>query len=187
VSVDLYNEHGVPDEVKREKLQKTMDEVFSAGKCTMLLSKDPSEIAVFYYVDGLPISAIDDLKGRCLNAFLSRRQQWRRQQNALNGNTPIASIGSYNQRVGVPVYSGSDAEARVIETCVIKRLYEVKGSEVGNFSSEDIPELGECKPQHAEHHEPSSSMNGHVVQPVCPGSAMPSEPLAPDQDNQPGQ
>ena len=109
-----------------------------------LQSDDPTEIAVYYYIDGIPMSAVDDLKGRCLKAFLKRRQQWNRQQASLNGNVPVSSLGSFNQRVGVPVYSGRDTERRVKETCVIQRLYEVRGKEVGNFKIEDIPEL-ECE------------------------------------------
>jgi hypothetical protein len=46
-----------------------------------------------------------------------------------------------NQRVGVPIFSGQDAENRVQETGVVKRLYSVRGKEVGEYKAEDVPEL----------------------------------------------
>ncbi|HEY1350762.1 MAG TPA: hypothetical protein VGF67_14155 [Ktedonobacteraceae bacterium] len=132
------------DRAKRAKIEKALKKAFTSGDCKLLKSRDPSEIALFYYVDGLPLSAIEDLKGRCLEAFLSRRKRWYQQQKELNnGNAPQFSIGGLNQRVGVPVYSGHDAEQRVIETGIIRRLYEVRGSEVGSYRAEDIPELGD--------------------------------------------
>src|SRR6266536_1731611 len=149
---------------QREAIQKAMEQSFAEGQCKLLESKDPTEIAIFYYVDGIPMSAVDDLKGRCLDAFLNRRQQWHRQQVSLNGNRPVASIGSFNQRVGVPVYSGRDAAERVRETCVIQRLYEVKGTEVDEYTAEDIPEL-ECKPLVVpDNQEDNVRMNGHSIQ-----------------------
>ena len=132
-------------EEEREDLQSVIDMAFAQGQCKLLQSSDPAEISIFYYVDGIPMSAVDDLKGRCLDAFLKRRQQWHLQKAALNGNAPTSSIIGFNQRVGVPIYSGQDAENRVQETCVIKRLYSVKGQEVGNYKVEDVPEL-DCKP-----------------------------------------
>jgi hypothetical protein len=135
------------DRAKRAKIDTAMKKAFTSGDCKLLKSRDPSEIALFYYVDGLPLSAIEDLKGRCLEAFLSRRKRWYQQQKALsNGNTPHTSIGGLNQRVGVPVYSGRDAEQRIMETGIIRRLYAVKGSEVGDYRVEDIPELGDPQP-----------------------------------------
>lgn len=152
---------------QREAIDKAIRQSFAEGQCRLLESKDPTEIAIFYYVDGIPMSAVDDLKGRCLNAFLNRRQQWRRQQLSLNISTPVASIGSFNQRVGVPVYSGQDATDRVQETCVIQRLYEVKGQEVDDYAVEDIPELG-CEPLGVpDNQENHARMNGHSA-PVDP-------------------
>jgi hypothetical protein len=149
------------DRVKRAKIEKAMKKAFTSGDCKLLKSRDPSEIALFYYVDGLPLSAIEDLKGRCLEAFLSRRKRWYQQQNLLkNGKTPQSSISSLNQRVGVPVYSGRDAEERVKETGIIQRLYKVKGTEVGNYRVEDIPELGEYQPEVNQPSPPSG--NGHA-------------------------
>lgn len=133
------------NEEERDDLQRTINEAFAQGQCKLLYSNDPAEIAILYYVDGIPMSAIEDLKGRCLDAFLKRRQQWYKQRVLLNNNAPAASIDSFNQRVGVPIFSGQDAENRVMETCVIGRLYGVKGMEVGDYTAEDIPEL-ECQP-----------------------------------------
>lgn len=130
---------------EREDLQSVIDLAFAQGQCKLLSSTDPAEIAIYYYVDGIPMSAIDDLKGRCLDAFLKRRQQWHQQKATLNGNAPTSSIVGFNQRVGVPIFSGQDAENRVQETCVVKRLYSVKGQEVGDYKAEDVPEL-DCKP-----------------------------------------
>lgn len=176
---------------QREAILRAIGQSFAEGQCRLLESKDPTEIAIFYYVDGIPMSAVDDLKGRCMDAFLNRRQQWHRQQVSLNANRPVASIGSFNQRVGVPVYSGKDAEERVRETCVIQHLYEVKGTEVDDYSVEDIPELG-CSsletPEEANH----ARMNGHSpfadpgVQPTTPphtngnGHRTTTTPLQPD-------
>lgn len=134
------------DRTKRAKIEKAMGKAFTGGVCKLLRSRDPSEIALFYYVDGLPLSAIEDLKGRCLEAFLNRRKRWNQQQKFLSNHAPQSSIGGLNQRVGVPVYSGHDAEERVKETGIIRRLYEVKGAEVGEYRVEDIPELGIFSP-----------------------------------------
>jgi hypothetical protein len=149
------------DRAKRAKIEKAMKKSFTSGDCKLLKSRDPSEIALFYYVDGLPMSAIEDLKGRCLEAFLSRRKRWYQQQKALTngstpGNAPQSSIGGLNQRVGVPVYSGRDAEQRILETGIIKRLYAVKGTEVGQYRVEDIPELGDYQPTN-----PPAALNGN--------------------------
>lgn len=156
------------DRARRAKLEKAMKQAFTSGDCKLLTSRDPSEIALFYYVDGLPVSAIEDLKGRCLEAFLGRRKRWYQQQKALgNDSTPQASIGGLNQRVGVPVYSGRDAEQRVIETGIIKRLYDVKGTEVGSYRVEDIPELGDYQPIE----QPAAALNGNTPAPTSAQTA----------------
>ena len=129
------------NEEEREDLQSVINLAFAQGQCKLLFSSDPAEIAVFYYVDGIPMSAVDDMKGRCLEAFLKRRQQWQKQKASLNGHTPTSSMTGLNQRVGVPIFSGQDAENRVQETGVVKRLYSVRGKEVGEYKAEDVPEL----------------------------------------------
>src|SRR5205823_675078 len=46
---------------QREAIQKAMEQSFAEGQCKLLESKDPTEIAIFYYVDGIPMSAADDI------------------------------------------------------------------------------------------------------------------------------
>jgi len=162
------------DRAKRAKLENAMKQAFTSGDCKLLQSRDPSEIALFYYVDGLPLSAIEDLKGRCLEAFLSRRKRWYQQQKALgNGSSPQNSIGGLNQRVGVPVYSGRDAEQRVLETGIIRRLYGVKGTEVGTYRVEDIPELGDPQPRD----QPAVALNGNTPAPASAQTATEDLPV----------
>jgi hypothetical protein len=166
------------NEDQREELQQTIDTAFTQGPCKLLFSSDPAEVAIFYYVDGIPMSAIGDLKGRCLDAFLKRRRQWQQQKASLNGNTPTASIDSFNHRVGVPIFSGRDAERRVLETCVIARLYSVRGEEVGTYSAEDVPEL-ECTPTQAENLEQMNHRdhsNGHQPAGQATGPTSDADP-----------
>ena len=113
-------------------------------ECTLIASEDPTEIVLFFFEDGLPMSAVVDITGRCLNAFLNRRRSWFLQTRQ-NGNSSERST-VYRQRVGVPVYSGRDAQQRVLETGVIRRLYEVRGQNVEVYKPTDIPELQEPQP-----------------------------------------
>lgn len=148
------------NEAQREEIQKATFQAFE-GQCKLLMSNDPTEVAIFYYVDGIPMSAIEDLKGRCLAAFLKRRHEWQQQKAALNGNAPTSSLNSLNQRVGVPIFSGADAERRVQATGVIARLYKARGQEVGNYSAEEIPELKETGVSQGGHQEVTNQRNGH--------------------------
>jgi hypothetical protein len=129
------------DEEQRGVLQRTINQAFGQGQCTLIESKDPSEIVVFYYVDGLPMSAINDLTGRCLEEFLKRCRSWHRQAKINNNGADPNS--RYKQRVGVPVYSGRSAERRVRETGVISRMYSVRGQNVGTYTVDEIPELAD--------------------------------------------
>ncbi|MEO8972485.1 MAG: hypothetical protein ABI406_12890 [Ktedonobacteraceae bacterium] len=129
---------------ERELLQKAINEAFGQRRCTLIKSKGPTEIAVFYYVDGLPMSAITDLAGRCLDRFMKRRRAWQllsgnMQNGHSNGHTPVST--SFNMRVGVPVYSGKDTQQRVEETGIIQLLYRVRGQNVAEYSKEDVPEM----------------------------------------------
>ena len=105
---------------QRAGLEAAISSAFGQGDWTLFRSNDPTEIVVFHYIDGLPMSAVNDLTGRCLEAFLQRRKIWYRRGK-----------GGFTQTVGVPVYSGLDAEQRVRETGIIRRLYEVKGGALG--------------------------------------------------------
>jgi hypothetical protein len=126
---------------ERAALLSAITKAFGQGNCKLVKSKDRTEIVVFYYVDGLPMSAVSDLSGRCLSAFLKRRYEWYQQlKQSLNGNSSQANT-MYNQLVGVPVYSGQDSENRVIETGIIKRIYRVKRLNVREYELGDIPEL----------------------------------------------
>lgn len=142
---------------QREELQDAVKASITQGQCTLLYSNDPGEIALFYYVDGIPMSAIEDLTGRCLDAFLKRRLLWEEQKEELDGNHPVDSINSQNQRVGVPVFSGKDAELRVLQTGVIRRLYAVRRSEVSDYKEDMLPEL---RPLAANKIPGKSAMNG---------------------------
>lgn len=150
------------DEEQREALNDVITETFARGQCKLLKSSDPSEIAVFYYVDGIPMSAVDDLKGRCLHAFLKRRQQWNARKEQLAASAmPLNSIEGMNQRVGVPVFSGKDAEQRVQRENIITKLYNVRGEEVSIDNIEDapIPVPGQTENTTSDHH---ASSNGHI-------------------------
>lgn len=133
-------------EEERGLLQKAINTAFGQRPCTLLPSNDPTEIAVFYYADGLPMSAVTDLSGRCLEAFLKRRRSWHLQteymRNGRNTNGNSQEVVMYNQRVGVPVYSGRDAQLRVEETGVIDLIYRVRGQNVSTFTKKEVPELG---------------------------------------------
>lgn len=131
---------------ERAALLSAINKAFGQGNCQLVKSKDRTEVVVFYYVDGLPISAVNDLSGRCLNALLKRRYDWYQQlKPSLNGNNP-QTYTMYNQLVGVPVYSGQDAENRILETGVIKRIYQVKRLNVHEYALGDIPELQDQQP-----------------------------------------
>lgn len=113
----------------------------------LLASEDPGEIIIFYYADGIPMSATNDLTSRCLEQFLSYRARWykqQRQQGAgasdVNATGKIPAIRA--QRAGVPVYSGLDAENRVAQTGVLYELYRVRRQNIGKYTAQEIPELG---------------------------------------------
>ena len=129
------------DEEQRGILQRTINEAFGQGQCTLIYSKDPSEIVIFYYIDGLPMSAVNDLSGRCLEEFLKRRRSWQRQVK-INSNGTGAN-GFQRQRIGVPVYSGHNAEQRVMETGVIRQMYSIRGQNVSEYTADEIPELAD--------------------------------------------
>ncbi len=119
---------------QRRILDRAMQEAFGQGRYSLIESRDPTEIIVFYYVDGLPLSAIQDFQGRCLDAFLQRRLDWFT-QTAPNTANP-------NQPVGVPVYSGKDAQERVIRTGIICQLCKATGRDFTKYWS--LPELKDC-------------------------------------------
>jgi hypothetical protein len=117
---------------QRAALEVAISKTIGKGDWTLIRSNDPTEIDVFLSIDGLTMGAVNDLSGRCFEALLQRRKNWYRR-----------GIGGFTQMVGVPVYSGLDAEQRVYETGIIRRLYEVRGDSVGAYTEEEVPELGE--------------------------------------------
>jgi hypothetical protein len=111
----------------------------------LLTSEDPGEIIILYYADGLPMSATNDLTSRCLEQFLSYRARWYKQQRQQNAGASGAknTVARRSQRAGVPVYSGLDAENRVAQTGVLYELYRVRRQNIGKYTVQDIPELGD--------------------------------------------
>jgi hypothetical protein len=83
------------------------------------------------------MSAINDLTGRCLDAFLMRSRAWYR-QTLSNGSQQTTSN---RQQSGVPVYSGKDAQERVQKTGVIRHLYDFRRQSIDGFDPKDLPEL----------------------------------------------
>ena len=171
------------------RIQAAIDSAFGEGLCTLISSKDPTEIGVFYYVDGLAMAAVSDLAGRCLSAFLRRRESWHQQaekevETSLNGNS-LDGNGEYNQKVGVPIYSSRDAQERVFRTDVIRLLYNVRGQSVDDESIWDIPELSDnTKNQAGQAQEqnfqppPGNPSNGHGPVSSGSGGMQPATPSA---------
>lgn len=116
-------------EDQRGLLQEAMNNAFGQGGCTLLSSQDPTELAVVYYLDGLPMSSVTDLTGRCLKEFLEFRKDWYGQVNdASNGNG--SHTGVDYSRGSIPVYSGRDAEELVCKTGAVRQLYSVRDKRI---------------------------------------------------------
>ena len=101
-------------------------------KAILIKSDNPTEILVFYLIDGLAMTAINELTGRCLGPFLELRRQW----TLYNRN-----LTQHGNMRGIPVYSGYNFEIRVRQQNIVSRLYEVRQRGVGNYTSSQIPEL----------------------------------------------
>jgi hypothetical protein len=112
----------------------------------LIKSDNPTEIIVFYLIDGLAMSAIKELTGRCLGAFLELRRDWM----LYNRN-----LTQHGHMVGIPVYSGYNLEKLVMQQNIVGRLYEVRQSDVGNYTSSQIPELAAPHP-----HASNEALNG---------------------------
>ena len=87
---------------QRKRILDAMSEVFPQGNCQLVKSNDPTKIVLLYYADGLPMSALNGLTGRCLNTFLKRRGQWH------------SSKTSADQHMENLLYSSKDAERAYI-------------------------------------------------------------------------
>jgi hypothetical protein len=116
---------------KRGELQKAVDETFGQGRCILLPTKDPTEMVVFSYIDGLSMAAIQDLTGRCFDAFLKQRKKWLDQRK----DNPT-------QNIGIPIYSGKDAEERVLERDILCKLNIAAQKDLCPYHS--LPEVQKC-------------------------------------------
>ncbi len=116
---------------KRGELQLAVEEAFGQGRCTLLPAKDPTEIVIFYYIDGISMAAISDLTGRCYDAFLQQRKRWLDQRK----DNPT-------QNIGIPVYSGKDAEERVRKQDIICKLNKAAQKDLCQYG--DLPETLNC-------------------------------------------
>ncbi len=87
-------------------------------------SQDPTEVCVFYYVDGLSMAAVSDLNGRCFRAF---REEYQGNLNKKQSQVPEPGNrleDAQTERANAPLFSGLDAEQRVHNSGVIDRLNE---------------------------------------------------------------
>src|SRR5262249_22665875 len=128
-------------EDQRGLLQSALNNAFGQGGCSLLHSQDPTEVYVVYYLDGLPMSVVTDLTGRCMKEFLEFRKDWYSQvKGASNGNVAHSDI-DYS-RGSIPVYSGRDAEELVCKTGIVRQLYTVRDKRiVDGYDPADFPEL----------------------------------------------
>ena len=94
---------------------------------------------MFYYVDGIPMSAVSDLTGRCLDNFLKLRQNWYRYSGSTGGNSAVDNPG---QRVSIPIYSGQDVETRVLDNEIICKLCKVADRYAAQYPN--LLELKNC-------------------------------------------
>lgn len=116
---------------KRGKLQEAIYETFGRGSCILIPTKDPTEIVVFSYIDGLSMATIRDLTGRCFDAFLRQRKRWLDQRK----DNPT-------QNIGIPIYSGKDAEEQVQEHNIICKLNIAAKRDLSPFYI--LPEVINC-------------------------------------------
>lgn len=149
------------DAAQQAELQRMVRESIKLNY-KLLPSQDPTELVIFYYVDGLPMSAASDLTSRCLEQFLAYRARWHRQQGAASASDDQRQR---SQRAGVPVYSGQDAEMRVAQTGVLRQLYRVRRQNIGKYTAQEIPELGAAA---------SASEDGYAPEPGSANGTVPS-------------
>ena len=116
---------------KRGELQKAVDETFGQGRCILLPTKDPTEMVVFSYIDGLSMASVQDLTTRCFDAFLKQRKKWYDQRR----DNPT-------QNIGIPIYSGKDAEEKVLGHDIICKLNIAAQRDLCPYS--DLPETEKC-------------------------------------------
>lgn len=120
------------NETQHAMLEEVLSQI--SQKATLIKSEDPGEIVVFYLLDGLAITAINELTSRCLSAFLEQRNLWA----LYNSNASLR--GSMR---GIPVYSGYNLEEQVRQQGIVYRLYQNKQPSVGNYTDGQVPELAD--------------------------------------------
>ena len=129
---DCYVTASWNNDAQKSMLEETLDQILQ--KATLIKSEDPTEIVVFYLIDGLAITAINELTGRCLGAFLEQRSLWTRY------NSNQALHGSMR---GIPIYSSYDINKQVEQQGIVHRLYKAKQPSVANYTSKQVPELAD--------------------------------------------
>jgi hypothetical protein len=119
-----------------ERQHSMLEEALSqiSQKATLIQSDDPTEIVILYLVDGLAITALNDLTSRCLGAFLEQRSLW----TLYNSNRALR--GSMR---GNPVYSGYNFELQVKQQGIVHRLYKAKQLSVAEYNKDQVPELAD--------------------------------------------
>lgn len=121
------------NEEQRKALQIAADDIFQ-GEYTIEKSDDPTEIVVFYYVDGLAMSAVNDLRGRCYDAYLALREK----EQLLHSRNKTRGVGGFERSASNSIYSGKDAQDRVMKTDVVSLIHAI--SEHSDDAS-TLPEL----------------------------------------------
>ena len=130
------------DDRQRGIIEEIKKRTFRQGECTLLKSEDPTELVIFYYIDGLAMSAIKDLTGRCLKAFLEKRRAWYIQAKAAGKELYPDLDTLYRQSATVSVYRGKKTEGIVQRTRVIRRLYRFRENSLEfSYRNQDIPEF----------------------------------------------
>jgi hypothetical protein len=125
-------------EAQRTMLERAMKQVSETAK--LLPSDDPTEIVVFYLVDGLAMPSINDLTSRCLKALLDRRTMWTSYQSS-SGKRQSSTNQRGHVTVGIPIYSGYGSGQRVYQQGLIYKLYRVRGLSIGDYTTTQVPEL----------------------------------------------
>ncbi len=121
------------NEAQQVMLENVLRQV--AQKAELIRSDDPTEIVVFYLIDGLSMPAIKDLTSRCLKALLELRTMWTRTENLPAIERRAAS--------SIPIYSGYNVEKEVRQQGIIRKLYKARMSDVGTYDATQVPELQE--------------------------------------------
>ncbi len=122
---------------QRSMLERSIKQVSQATK--IFESEDPTEIVIFYFIDGLALPSINDLSGRCFAAFLEERKTWIREYRAfLKQRTVRRRQEDFS---GIPVYNSNYNEQLIIQQGIVCKLYNARMGNVGEYTSADLPEL----------------------------------------------